>query len=162
MDMSVKSYLVMMYFIALTMYLCLVGPPVNAESEPPQPTAPTVLESDNLPSKIVRTLLGHKRNVTSVAFSPDGKILASGSEDESLKLWNIDTGEEIRTLKAHNFWVTSVAFSPDGKLLASGGEDKIVNLWEVSSGKKLDSLHGHDNSVTALAFSGLGELGQKN
>jgi WD40 repeat protein len=83
----------------------------------------------------VRTLEGHTSYVTSVAFSPDGKLLASGSDwpDNTIKLWEVATGQEVRTLKGHSCWkVLSVAFSPDGNLLASGSADGTIKLWDIS------------------------------
>ena len=68
-------------------------------------------------------------------ISPDGKTLASGSADKTIKLWDVATGKERATLKGHTDWVNSVAFSPDGKTLASGSGDKTVKLWEVATGK---------------------------
>ena len=87
-------------------------------------------------------LFGHSVNVTSVAFSPDSKILASASADQSIKLWDVDTGKERVTLKGHTFLVTSVAFSPDGKVLASGSWDESIKLWDVDTGKERATL-GH-------------------
>jgi WD40 repeat protein len=69
--------------------------------------------------------------VTAVAFSPDGQILASGSDDKTIKLWDLQTGVEIATLSGHDSYVQSVAFSPDGKTLVSGGYDKTVKVWQV-------------------------------
>jgi hypothetical protein len=75
---------------------------------------------------VVRTLSGHTDEVTSVAFSPNGTLLASGSR-KTIKLWDLATGREVRTLNGHTDWVDSVAFSPDGKLLASGSNDDTIN-----------------------------------
>jgi WD40 repeat protein len=79
----------------------------------------------------VRTLEGHTGWVYSVAFSPDGKLLASGSGDHTIKLWEVATGQEVRTLTGHTWNVLSVAFSPDGQLLASGS-DYTIKLWDIS------------------------------
>ena len=73
--------------------------------------------------------------VTSVSFSPDGKTLASGNWDLTIKLWDVATGKEQATHKSHTEWVRSVSFSPDGKTLASGSSDETIKLWNVATGK---------------------------
>jgi WD40 repeat protein len=76
---------------------------------------------------------GHRDKVCSVAFSPDSKYLASGSRDNMVKLWSVESQKEVSTLQGHTSWVMSVAFSPDSKYLASGSYDKTVKLWSVES-----------------------------
>ncbi len=78
------------------------------------------------------TLTGHTSVVRSVAFSPDGRLLASGSFDNTIKLWEVSSGSLVRTLTGHTNSVRSVAFSPDGRLLASGSDDKTIKLWGIS------------------------------
>lgn len=105
------------------------------------------------------TLQGHKDWVNSVAFSPDGKLIASGSEDNSIKLWNAKTGKFIRTLKkswwrrGYNAAILSVAFSPDGRSLISGSEDNTIKLWDVKTGKVQKTLKGEDFWVNSVTFS---------
>jgi WD40 repeat protein/serine/threonine protein kinase len=103
-----------------------------------------------------RTLIGHTERVTSVAFSPDGKHLASGSWDETLRLWSVESGECLRTFSGNEDWVTSVAFSPDGKYLASGSSDTL-RFWSVNTGECIIKLSGHENEIMCVAFSPDGE-----
>ena len=79
----------------------------------------------------VRTLQGHTNWVFSVAFSPDGRYLASGSRDNTVRVWEVATGQHVRTLQEHTRGITSVAFSPDGRYLASGSGDATVRVWRL-------------------------------
>src|SRR4029079_10177412 len=81
------------------------------------------------------SLKGHRDYVLSVAFSADGKQLASGSQDKTIRVWEAVTGKEVRTLMGHTAAVRSVAFSPDGKQLASGSLDETLKLWVVATGE---------------------------
>src|SRR5207248_1006633 len=89
-----------------------------------------------LAAQLVTTLKGHTAGIGSVAFSPDGKRIVSGSDDETVKVWDAQTGQETLTLKGHTHWVISVAFSPDGKRIASGSFDKTVRVWDAHTGQK--------------------------
>jgi WD40 repeat protein len=80
------------------------------------------------------TLKGHEAGVLSVAFSADGKLLASGSGDAAVRLWDMTTGRVMATLRGHTSAVSSVAFSGEGRLLASGSYDQTVRLWDVVTG----------------------------
>jgi eukaryotic-like serine/threonine-protein kinase len=101
-----------------------------------------------------RTLIGHVGPVTGVAFSPDGKRLASASADGSIRIWDVATGQEpYDPLLGHVDRVTAVAFSPDGKLLASAGADRTLGLWNVETGRMLRLWPGHAGWVYHVAFS---------
>ena len=105
-----------------------------------------------------RTLTGHSDLVTSLAISPDSKTLASGSDDKTIKLWNLATGEQIRTLTGHSDLVNSVAISPDGKTLASGSRDKTIKLWNLATGEQIRTLTDHSSSVESIAISPDGRI----
>lgn len=106
---------------------------------------------------LLRTFKGHTKEVTDVAFSPDGKCLASSSRDASVRIWDTATGKELQTLKkAHGFMAQCVAFSPDGKWLATGGWDATVRLWDPATGRKVRDLEAsgyEDDIVYSVAFS---------
>ena len=112
----------------------------------------------NLPPgvKLVRTLRGHKGTIGRIAWSPDGRILASPS-DQTIRLWDAETGECLHTLYGHENRVTSVAFNPAGSTLASSSDDKTIKLWEIGSGKLLRTLEGHNETVCSIAFDPAGE-----
>jgi WD40 repeat protein len=102
-------------------------------------------------------LEGHQSVVLSVSFSSDGKTLATGSGDKTIKLWNVATGKEIHTLQGHKKSVFSVSFSPDGETLATGSGDKTIKLWNVATGKEIRTLQGHQSVVLSVSFSPDGE-----
>ncbi|MBD0310376.1 MAG: serine/threonine protein kinase, partial [Microcoleus sp. T1-bin1] len=104
------------------------------------------------------TLTGHKNLIYSVAFSPNGEVVASGSDDKTIKLWGVEDGQEIVTLTGHANSVYTVAFSPDGQMLASSSHDKTVKLWRMKDGQEIRTLIGHSNSVYSAAFSPDGEI----
>jgi WD40 repeat protein len=100
----------------------------------------------------MRSLRGHRCTVPALAFSPDGKILATGGHDRSVKLWRVSTGEAIRTLACADD-VKCVAFSPDGKRLAIAMTSAAIQLWEMDTGRPGPTLQGHSYIIYRVAFS---------
>ena len=105
-------------------------------------------------------ITGHKGDIWTFAFSPDRKILASSSEDMTIRLWDAITGNEVLTLPTYTNRVFAVAFSPDGKILAGGsvydsqlGRSDLIRLWELPNGQILTTLAGHTGTVRAVRFS---------
>ncbi|MHB8628813.1 MAG: WD40 repeat domain-containing protein [Aggregatilineales bacterium] len=92
-----------------------------------------------------------------VAFSPDGKTIASGGYDDNVNLWDTTSGQPVGILKGHQESVRSVAFSKDGKVLASGSDDKTIRLWDPAAGKMLQTLSGHTDYVESVTFSADGK-----
>jgi WD40 repeat protein len=103
------------------------------------------------PELVLQT--GHTQTVSSVVFGPDGQWLASGSLDNTVKIWETATGRELRTLVGHIGPVKAIARSADGNWLASGGNDKTIRIWKVESGQDVRVLTGHNGSVEAVAYS---------
>ena len=98
-------------------------------------------------------LSGHTDTVAATAFSSDGELLASASEDGTVKLWNWKLGSLLATLEGHAGGVLHVSFSPDGKTLATSRRDKTVILWDVAKREKRMKLDGHNGSVSSALFS---------
>jgi hypothetical protein len=96
--------------------------------------------------------------ISSVAFSPNGKILAATTAEGQIRLWQAMDGQPLLTWEGHTNWAWSVAFSPDGQTLASGSADQTVRLWDVYTGQSLKTLSGHTNLVYSVAFSPDGRL----
>lgn len=134
---------------------------LQTEAAQPQVQVASKVEEEkpaDLPGKAKKPrwrmdLEGHDLPVRSLAYSPDGQTLASGSCDHLIKLWDLKTGKESATLKGHKNEVNSVAYNPDGKTVASGSYDKTVKFWDVKTGKEVATLVGHKGTVNSVAFS---------
>jgi len=97
-------------------------------------------------------------HVGDLAFSADGRLLATGSDDHLIRLWETSNYELQTTLYGHNHYINGVAFSPDGKLVVSGSHDQRVGIWDVESGQLLNMMEGHDNAVLRVAINPAGTL----
>lgn len=125
-------------------------PPLRVTPPPPPP--PILLPQANT-WQCVYSLTGHSGLIRSVAMSPDGKTVVSGSGDKTINLWNLGSGKLLHTFEAHSNWVRCVAFSPQSELLASCSADKTIKLWQLSNYKLIHTLTGHSNGVSSVTFS---------
>ena len=101
-------------------------------------------------------LIGHTEGISSLDFNRDGSILASGSYDRTICLWDVDTGKLRKTLKGHTDNVRHVAFSPTGLILASASDDGTIRLWDIKTGDVINTLAGHADRIRHVAFSPTG------
>jgi WD40 repeat protein len=108
--------------------------------------------------RLISTLTGHSDKINAVGISPDGQILASGSQDGTINLWNIDTAELMDAIAAHSEGVTSLTFSPDGKTLVSGSADSTINVWDVQTKELQHSLTDSSTRVRSIAISPNGQI----
>jgi WD40 repeat protein len=122
---------------------------------PRKPFSPRELLVEELPDGVgLQHILRDSANtVLRIAFSPDGKIIASASGDSAIRLWDTQTGELLKTLTGHTESLLSVAYSPDGQTLASTGYDKTIRLWDAHTGEQLQTLEAHTDAIHQATFS---------
>lgn len=126
----------------------------HSSSRPRTPTKPTHLTYR--PAFILR---GHKKPISLVKFSPDGRLIASASSDCTIKIWSASTGALEHTLEGHLAGISALTWSPDSKILASGSDDKSIRLWDTQTGMAHPTpLLGHHNYVYSLSFSPKGNM----
>ncbi|MFD5933531.1 caspase family protein [Streptomyces sp. NPDC060333] len=118
----------------------------------PDPTPRTNTEEKGVQVSLARSYVGQTGFLSAVAFAPDGRLIAGGSEHGSIYLWNADTAERVRILSGHSDRITSLAFGPGSSTLASASGDKTVRLWDLSSGESRHTL-SHSGEVYSVAFS---------
>lgn len=141
--------------IVLSVLLVIIGFTYFNQFESGVQTDRTNKPAVNAKYELAQTLTGHRDAVISVAFSPDGKTIASGSSDDTIKLWDAAGGNLKQTLIGHSGSVNSIEFSPDGKTIASasGMDDETIKLWDAVSGNLIRTLAGHSSWVSSAAFS---------
>ncbi len=116
------------------------------------PSAPSATHSPPSTWRCAHTLRGHQAWVRSVALSSDGRLLASGSGDKTVKLWSVTRGQLLHTLTGHSTWVRGVTISPDQRLVVSVSNDKTIRLWHSQTGAHQQTLTGHSDWIRAVTF----------
>jgi WD40 repeat protein len=104
------------------------------------------------------TFSGHSGLIDAVAFSPDGRLVVSGSWAHTIKVWDLETKELVQNLSEHSGWIKSIAITPDGKNLISGSADKSIKIWNLKTGKVEKSLFEHKSAIQAVAISPDGQI----
>ncbi|OOQ84434.1 Protein will die slowly [Penicillium brasilianum] len=128
-------------------------------SPTPMPSVEAPLKPERLNYKEKFVLRGHLRGVSAVQFSPDCSMIASGSADATIKVWDTSTGRLIYTFEGHLAGISSLAWSPDGQWIASGSDDKTIRFWNVNTGRAhTKTFEGHHNYVYQIAFAPKGNI----
>ena len=119
----------------------------------PQTLSPSASISPMPPGTTLYTYHGHRNAITAVAWSPDGKRIASASYDRTVQVWDAVTGHLFVTYRGHRNWVSAIAWSPDGKYIASASFDRTVQVWGAATGRRLLTYYGHTDTVASVAWS---------
>jgi WD40 repeat protein len=102
---------------------------------------------------VIRNFIGHSGAILAVAYSPDNRLILTGSEDQTARLWDAQTGHELHQLLGHGGPIRAVAFSPDGQFVLTGSDDHTARLWETETGQEMRKFLGHTAQITQVAFS---------
>jgi hypothetical protein len=153
--MALGAILVMAVIVGLAVVWSRLPPPTTTKEQQPEQNKETSADGELPAIHAVRSFQGHTKPVLCVAFSPDGKLVASGSADETVLLWRVDEDKDDGVILKQVTGVSSLAFTSDGKTLACGCENGTVRLWDVSGPKPKEGLvlPGHTGPITCVAFS---------
>ncbi len=134
-------------------------------SEPPALTSPPASPtSRSVPTSLsvgttLYTYRGHSAGVNAVVWSPDGKRIASGSQDQTVQVWDAPDGSHVYIYRGHSSFVNAVAWSSDGQRIASGSNDKTVQVWDAADGSHIYTYRGHSSTVNTVAWNPVRETG---